>query len=101
MTGKLYELLHEHDEAVRLHLEDVRSGESELAEKDTTKLLIEIIDQEAKVVPEAIEYLKGVLDDDDATIHKLHIDLEDCERFLKGVEFAKLLAKESVGVVHG
>lgn len=89
MTGAVYKQLSAYNTAVRNQLDMIRGGEY----TDDTASLADDLRQLSDILtaaePEAIEHMKAVLDDDKTTVHKLHIELESCENFLRDVDFQK------------
>lgn len=88
MNGKAYEILTTYNELISSQLNAVREGRFE-GGKDTTEVLSELATSLETAVPDIIKYMEKLLSEDSTTVHKLHIGIEGCERFLKDLDFIK------------
>ena len=88
MKGKIYDTLTEYYSEVTMQISSTLSG-TYTQRRNTEPLLQEIADGLSSVEPEAVDYLKKVIDDDSTSVHKLHIAMEECEQYLKDIDSMK------------
>lgn len=90
MTGESYQAFNAYTDEICFQLETLRAG-SYSARTNTEDLLKEFENKLDKLVPDAVKHMENTLESDDTSVFKAHIELEECERFLKDVNFFKQL----------
>lgn len=93
MTGSVYQNLQKYQTTVLNELTLARYGTAThggtAQSTDTQSLLAELSTSINKAEPQAIDFMKTTIDDNKSNVLKVHLAVEECERFLKDVDLLR------------